>query len=127
MFNEIIVRNFSDPQFAAELDEATASIELGNPVCGDRIRVQLELADGHVQRARYQAWGCATSLATGNVFCAHINGRPLKALTETPVSAIDSMLGEIEPSQHHCLEMLHGLFTRLKEVHSRASHEEHAP
>jgi nitrogen fixation NifU-like protein len=114
MFNDIIVRNFSDPQFAAELDEATASIELGNPVCGDRIRVQLKLADGQVQRARYQAWGCATSLATGNVFCAHINGRPLEELLGTNADAIDAMLGELEPSQHHCLEMLHGLFRRLK-------------
>ena len=114
MFNDIIVRNFSDPQFAAELEEATASIELGNPVCGDRIRVQLEVGGGQVRRARYQAWGCATSLATGNVFCSHINGRPLEELLRYTRDEIDAMLGELEPSQHHCLEMLHGLFNRLK-------------
>lgn len=115
MFNDIIVRNFSDPQFAAELDEANASIELGNPVCGDRIRVQLEMAEGRVRRARYQAWGCATSLATGNVFCAHVNGQPLAQLARLPAEAIDAMLGEIEPSQHHCLELLRGLFSRLQD------------
>jgi NifU-like protein involved in Fe-S cluster formation len=121
MFNEIIVRNFTDPQFAAELDGASASIELGNPVCGDRIRVQLDVAQGSVRRVRYQAWGCATSLATGNIFCAHVNGQSLDKLLATPPEAIDSMLGELEPSQHHCLEMLRGLFSRLETEFSPAN------
>jgi nitrogen fixation NifU-like protein len=112
MFNETIVRHFSNPEFAAELDDATASIELGNPVCGDRISVQLKITDGHVRKARYQAWGCATSLAAGNVFCAHINDQPLAAIA-TSGAAIDSMLGELEPSQQHCLEMLRALFAEL--------------
>ena len=113
MFNELIVRHFSNPEFAAELDDATASIELGNPVCGDRISVQLKIADGHLQKARYQAWGCATSLAAGNVFCTHVNDQPLAAAMAASDAAIDSMLGELEPSQHHCLEMLRALFAEL--------------
>jgi NifU-like protein involved in Fe-S cluster formation len=113
MFNETIVRHFSNPEFAAELDDATASIELGNPVCGDRISVQLQIADGHIRKARYQAWGCATSLAAGNVFCTHINDQPLAAAIATPGAAIDAMLGELDPSQHHCLEMLRTLFAQL--------------
>lgn len=114
MYNDIIVKNFTDPVFAEEMDEATASISIGNPVCGDRILVRLLVADGHIQRARYQAWGCATSLAAGNVFCAHVNSQPLHAVMSTPEGIIDTMLGELEPSQHHCLEMLRGLFQRLK-------------
>jgi NifU-like protein involved in Fe-S cluster formation len=120
MFNEIIVKNFSDPVFATELDEATASIEIGNPVCGDRIRVQLDVNDGLIRRARYQAWGCATSLATGNVFCASIDGKPLAAVLDMTNGNIETMLGELEPSQHHCLEMLISLFQRLKQIHTPA-------
>jgi len=115
MFNDIIVKNFSEPIFAAEMDDATQTIELGNPVCGDRIKVQLKVANGHVQIARYQAWGCATSLATGNIFCAHVQGKPFSELLSIAPNEVDSMLGEIDPSQHHCLEMLHELFVRLSE------------
>ena len=117
MFNEIIVKNFSDPVFAAELDAATAAIEIGNPVCGDRIRVQLDVADGIIKQARYQAWGCATSLATGNVFCAWIDGKPLGVALDTSDGDIEALLGELEPSQHHCLEMLRMLFQRLQQIY----------
>lgn len=116
MFNEIIVANFSHPTFAAELDDANHAIELGNPVCGDRIRVELKLDGDLIAKARYQAWGCATSVATGNLFCALLNGRRLPEVVSTAPEQIEQMLGEIEPSQHHCLEMLKSLFAKLKEL-----------
>ncbi len=118
MFNDIIVSNFSNPVYAAEVDEQAAAIELGNPVCGDRIRVQFEVVDRCIRGARYQAWGCATSLATGNIFCAQIDGKSLDTIEGITHADMQRMLGEIEPSQHHCLEMLDSLFTRLRHYHA---------
>lgn len=115
MFNEIIVENFSSPRYAEELAAADLTLELGNPVCGDRIRVQLRLDGGTVRAARYQAWGCATSLATGNIFCCAIEGKPLSAARATAPADMAAMLGELEPSQHHCLEMLRALFEQLNQ------------
>ena len=115
MFNDIIVKNFSDPEFAAEIDDATTTLELGNPVCGDRIKVQLKLADGRIEKARYMAWGCATSLATGNVFCAQVEGLPVSKIQAMTAEQIDQMLGILEPAQVHCLEMLRSLFEKLKQ------------
>ena len=115
MFNDIIVANFSNPGYAEELPSADLTLELGNPVCGDRMRVQLQLADGIVRKARYQAWGCATSLATGNVFCGFLDAKPLAAVQCVSPAQIASMLGELEPSQHHCLDMLRALFGQLNQ------------
>lgn len=115
MFNEIIVKNFSDATYAAELDAHRTVIELMSPVCGDRIRVQFEMVSGLVKGVRFQAWGCATSLATGNIFCAHVDGKCLSEIEKFTIADIEHMLGEIEPSQHHCLEMLHSLFARLRQ------------
>lgn len=119
MFNDIIVENFSSPRFAEELPHADLTLELGNPVCGDRIEVRLQLAEGVIAKARYQAWGCATSLATGNVFCGFVDTKPLAAVLATPAEAMTSMLGELEPSQHHCLDMLRALFAQLQEKSAR--------
>jgi nitrogen fixation NifU-like protein len=115
MFNEIIVENFSNPRFAEELASADLTLELGNPVCGDRILVQLQLAEGVIKKARYQAWGCATSLATGNIFCDFVDAKPLAAVLHTDEGTMANMLGELEPSQHHCLDMLRSLFKQLNE------------
>ena len=114
MFNETIVRHFSNPTHAAELDDASCAIELGNPVCGDRIRIHLQLEGGFIEKARYQAWGCATSLATGNAFCEFIERKPLAVAAATRAEQVAALLGELEPSQAHCLEMLRTLFDKLR-------------
>jgi nitrogen fixation NifU-like protein len=113
MFNDIIVRHFSNPVHAADLADATHTIELGNAVCGDRIRVQLRLAADIVEKARFRAWGCATSLATGDAFCQFIEGKSMASLARLPGSDIDELLGELEPAQRHCLDLLHQLFIEV--------------
>lgn len=116
MFNEIIVNNFSNPAHAAEIENASAVIELGNDVCGDRIKVQLLIEDGCIKRAVYAAWGCATSLATGNIFCSRIQDLPYACAIDFSASEVEQMLGELDPSQQHCLEMLHLLFDKLRKI-----------
>ena len=113
MFNDIIVRHFSNPTHTGELPNASRTLELGNPVCGDRLRVDLRIEGDHIAEARYQAWGCATSLATGNAFCEHVENKPLRDAATTAPEAIEALLGELEPSQMHCLEMLRSLFAHL--------------
>ncbi len=113
MFNDIIVRHFSNPTHTGEIAGASRSLELGNPVCGDRIRVDLRLDGDRIAEARYQAWGCATSLATGNAFCEHIEDKSLSEAANTSTTSIEALLGELEPSQMHCLEMLRSLFAQL--------------
>ena len=113
MFNEIIVKNFSNPEHAGIIDDPSKVIEIGNPVCGDRIKIMLGEIGDQIVDAKYQAWGCATSLATGNVFCSMIKGKTYGELQHMDTNDIDCSLGSLDPSQMHCLEMLRLLFHDL--------------
>jgi len=113
MYNEIIVSNFSDPEHIGEISSPDHEFEIGNSVCGDRIRVQLEIQEGKIGRAVFKAWGCATSVATANIFCSSINGALINDVAERKKHQIDKMLGELEPSQYHCLDVLHELHVKL--------------
>ena len=120
MFNDIVIRNFCSATFVGELASPSLSICIGNPVCGDRIQIHLEVNAQRITCARHRAWGCATSIATGSIFCEAVEGIETTAAIMITKAEIAQMLGELEPSQHHCLEMLHLLFDRLKEsLHSK--------
>ncbi len=123
MFNDIIVENFTNPCHQGEIENAALRLEIGNPVCGDRMLITLETeADGQVRDARFQAWGCATSIATANVFCRYVTGRDLAQLRAATATEIAGLLGELEPSQNHCLDMLRNLFEQLAERHGTTAH-----
>ncbi|WP_133408196.1 iron-sulfur cluster assembly scaffold protein [Parashewanella tropica] len=113
MYNEIIIDNFSNPQNVGELSAADLVLEIGNPVCGDRIKVYLDITDNLINRAVFKAWGCATSIATANVFCSSIEGQNGAEIALRQPEDIEAMLGELEPSQNHCLQILEELHEKL--------------
>lgn len=114
MYNDIVIANFSDPQYSGELQNPHLELEVGNPVCGDRIRIQIEMEGDRITKGVFRAWGCATSVATANIFCSLIHGNEINTLVNCDSSELDTMLGKLEPSQHHCLDILHELHTQLK-------------
>lgn len=116
MYNELIVENFSSPSHSGALEAPDLTFKLGNPVCGDRIEIDAHIADAKISEAKYRAWGCATSIATANIFCKYIEKKQLLDLVKTPKQDIEQLLGELDPSQVHCLEMLHELFAQMTQA-----------
>ena len=116
MYNDIIIDNFSAPAHVGDIEDPNYEYEIGNPVCGDRIRIQIDASDGQVKSARFRAWGCATSVATANIFCASLEGGSLDYLSERTDCEMKEMLGELEPSQYHCVEILQQLYRRLVDL-----------
>ncbi|WNO60624.1 iron-sulfur cluster assembly scaffold protein [Rheinheimera sp. MMS21-TC3] len=116
MYNDIIIKNFTEPHNVGDLESADYEIEIGNPVCGDRIKVQLLVTDKVINKAVFRAWGCATSVATANIFCSSIAGEAYDNISQRQPLEIGQMLGELEPSQQHCVEILVELHQKLADT-----------
>ncbi|MCL1051033.1 iron-sulfur cluster assembly scaffold protein [Shewanella abyssi] len=113
MYNDIIIDNFSHPEFVGDLESADHQFEIGNPVCGDRIQMQVSLDGDSILDSRFRAWGCATSVAAANVFCRSIIGKSFAEVSARQTAEISAMLGELEPSQQHCVNILNELHREL--------------
>ena len=113
MYNDIIIDNFSNPKFVGDLESADYKFEIGNPVCGDRIHIQVSFDEDYIRESRFRAWGCATSVATANIFCSSIIGKSVNEISARKNSEISDMLGELEPSQQHCINILSELHREL--------------
>lgn len=113
MYNDLIVENFVDPEFVGDIDQPDLEFELGNSVCGDRIKIQVKIANYIIEEIAFRAWGCATSVATANIFCRSAKGATLENISNRDEKSIEAMLGELEPSQHHCVNILLELHKKL--------------
>ena len=117
MFNQIIVDNFCDPKYQGNMTAPEIVLALSNPVCGDKVDIFINYnkeEDKFVQ-ARFQAWGCTTSLAMSNIFCEYIENNSVSEIRAISNDDIRQLLGKLEPSQQHCTDMLISLFSQLKE------------
>jgi nitrogen fixation protein NifU and related proteins len=103
LYRDYILEHYRRPHNFGVIDAPTASYEGSNPLCGDRITLQLGIRDGVVDRVGFTGRGCAISQASASLLTDEIKGKPV-----TEVVAIDSehvldLLGiEISPARMKC-------------------------
>lgn len=115
MYNEIISENFSNPTHNGEIKHSSKFLENKDPVCGDQVQITLKINNGGVELARFKAWGCATSIATANIFCKWIEGQDIIDINNTSSNELSDLLGNLNPEQYHCIEILQNLKNQFQE------------
>ena len=88
LFRDHILDHYRHPRCHGTLENADASVEDANPLCGDTLRMDFRFADGRVAEVRFMGTGCSISQASASLVCEAIEGRPLdevKALTRQDV------------------------------------------
>jgi nitrogen fixation NifU-like protein len=74
MYQQQLLALSRDPGHRAHLDAAEIRAAKRNPACGDEVALAFDLEDGRLARLRYQAQGCAISLASAHVLCVALEG-----------------------------------------------------
>jgi len=90
MYNETVMDHFQNPRNTGEIDNPDGVGQVGNPACGDVMRVFVRIADGRILEARHQTFGCAAAIACASAATELITGAPLDdafALTREQVAA----------------------------------------
>lgn len=77
-YREYILEHYKHPHNYGTLDDPSISHEELNPLCGDRIRLDLVIADGIIQDIRFSGKGCAISQASASILTDEIKGKSLE-------------------------------------------------
>jgi nitrogen fixation NifU-like protein len=89
MYREVILEHYKHPHNAGTLEHADISHEDSNPLCGDRIRIDLKVDGQVISDVRFQGRGCAISQAAASLLTDEIKG---KSLDEVRAFSKDDML-----------------------------------
>ena len=82
LYRETIKQHAADPVgFRCEID-ATHQNEADNPLCGDRILIQLKISDGQVEAAAFEGEACAMCTASASLLCENIPGQSVEHLLQ---------------------------------------------
>ncbi|HQZ71270.1 MAG TPA: SUF system NifU family Fe-S cluster assembly protein [Anaerolineae bacterium] len=78
LYQEIILDHSRRPRGQGRIAAPDAHAEGYNPLCGDRISLDLDLADGRVAQAVFQGQGCAISQASASLLTETVQGRTVE-------------------------------------------------
>lgn len=77
-YRENILEHYKHPHNFGELENPTISHEEHNPLCGDRVRIDLLVVDDVIQDVRFSGRGCAISQASASLLTDEIKGLPVE-------------------------------------------------
>ncbi len=104
LYRELIIDRYKNPQMKGNLDPNDFSYEDDNPLCGDRIRIDLRV-DGNdiVTDAVFNGEGCAISLASVDLLLESIIGKSLDEIKQISKEDLLEMLGiQLGPVRLKC-------------------------
>jgi len=103
LYSETLLDHFRHPRNYGSLDAPDVSNEQFNPLCGDRIRLELKFEQSRVNEARFKGDGCAISTAAASLLTELILGKDIEELTNFPDAQLISALeSNIQPARLQC-------------------------
>jgi nitrogen fixation NifU-like protein len=105
LFNEIILDHFRSPHNAGDLPDASATVEVTNPVCGDVLHLAVRLEAGRITAARFKTQGCVAAIACSSALTDLLIGKsPMELRVITP-EQISTILGNLPPATFHAAQL----------------------
>ncbi len=103
-YRELILDHYKNPRFRGTLDPNTFTYEDENPLCGDKLRIDVRLDDtGHVVESAFTGRGCAISQASASMLMEKIQGATLAELRALNKDDVLELLGiDLTPARLKC-------------------------
>ena len=103
LYSDILLDHFRRPRNYGSLDAPDVSNEQFNPLCGDRIRLELRLEDAKVVEVRFKGDACAICTAAASLLTELVLNEPIADLAKIPDARLISALeSDIQPARLQC-------------------------
>jgi nitrogen fixation NifU-like protein len=102
MYSELVMEHFRNPRNMGSIENADGIGEVGNPQCGDMMRITIKVKDDVLEDIKFQTLGCGAAVATSSMVTEMAKGKKLaEALTITN-KAVAEALGGLPDAKLHC-------------------------
>ena len=103
LYRENILDHYRHPRNRGTLEDPDITYEDANPLCGDRIRMDLRVRDGRIEAIRFSGVGCSISQAAASMLCESVEGRTLDEVKGIGRQDVLDMIGiELGPVRLKC-------------------------
>jgi len=105
VFSETLLDHFRNPRNSGDLPDATAAVEVTNPVCGDVLRLAARVEKGRISEARFRAQGCVASIAASSALTEMLQGKSAPEVRGIAAQDIADRIGGLPPASFHAAQL----------------------
>ncbi len=102
MYSDLVMEHFSNPRNVGEIPDADGVGQVGNPVCGDVMRITIRVADDTIVDVKFKTFGCGAAVATSSMVTEMVMGKPIAEAAAVSNRAVAEALGGLPAVKMHC-------------------------
>ena len=103
LYSDVLLDHFRNPRNYGGLPSPDVTYEEFNPLCGDRIRIELKISDNHITAARFVGDGCAICIAAASMLTELALGADIdQGEVISSETLLSSLKSDIKPSRVKC-------------------------
>jgi nitrogen fixation NifU-like protein len=102
MYSDKVMDHFENPRNVGTIEEADGVGTVGNPVCGDVMKIYLKIKDNIITDVKFKTFGCASAIATSSMATEMIKGKTVDEALELTNKAVAEALDGLPPVKMHC-------------------------
>jgi nitrogen fixation protein NifU and related proteins len=101
-YNKKVLDHFTNPRNMGEIKNPDAVSIVGNPSCGDVMKVYLKIDGKKISDIKFQTFGCAAAIATSSMMTTLAKGKDLDEAKKIKNVDVAKALGQLPPIKIHC-------------------------
>ena len=82
LYTDKVMDHFEHPRNVGVIEDADGVGEVGNPVCGDIMKMYLKVEDDKIADVKFKTFGCGSAIATSSMATELIKGKSLDEALE---------------------------------------------
>ena len=102
MYSEKVMDHFSNPRNVGEIADANAVGQVGNPKCGDIMKMYMKIEDGVIEDVKFKTFGCGAAVATSSMATELVKGKTIDEALSLTNKAVMEALDGLPPVKVHC-------------------------
>ena len=119
VYNETMIDHFTHPRNAGEIENPDAMAVVGDPTCGDYVRVYINVRDGKISDSKFLTMGCPGAIATSSIATELAIGKTLEEALKLTDNDVIQAAGGIPARKAHCsLLAIRGLHQAILDYQS---------
>lgn len=102
MYSEKVMDHFNHPRNVGEIPNADAVGQVGNPVCGDIMKITMKIDNDVITDVKFKTFGCGAAVATSSMATELVKGKTVEEALQLTNAAVAEALDGLPPQKLHC-------------------------
>jgi len=101
-YSETVMEHFKGPHNVGTMENPDGVGQVGNPVCGDMMKIMIKVKDDKIDDIKFETFGCGAAIAVSSMVTDMAKGKTLEEAMKITNKSVAEQLGGLPKNKIHC-------------------------